>query len=124
MKTSIALFVLAVGLTLTACSGPEGHYGGPITISNRTTLAEIKADPAAFNGKEVRIEGELFEVCQKMGCYFDIGDGTEAIHVDLKMGTEWTIPKNSGGHRAVLQGRVQEDGKGPTQIIGVGIDIS
>ncbi|MCC6748876.1 MAG: hypothetical protein IT371_14555 [Deltaproteobacteria bacterium] len=48
-----------------------------------TPLADLIKDPTAFNGKFVRIEGKIVEICDEQGCYVTLGDA-KGNKVNLK----------------------------------------
>ena len=118
--TSMFLVFFVSGVVLTGCNPAEKAYGKPIAETEETSISEIAKNPTQYHNKIVRLEGKVGEVCQQMGCWFYLSDGTGQIKIDLQMGMSYTIPKKSSGKLAVVEGRVQYDGSGPLEIIGVG----
>jgi len=88
----------------------EGIYGREITVKKTTKIQDIVTNSESYLGKVVKVEGELFDVCQEMGCWFSIKDKTGAIYVDLYMGVEFALPKKANGHHAVVEGIVTNEG--------------
>lgn len=53
--------------------------------------------------KEIQIEGTVSEVCQSMGCWTIVTDGTNNIKASTKH--KFFLPKDSAGKKAVVQGK-------------------
>ncbi len=41
------------------------------------TVAAINADPAAFDGEVVQVEGTIVEICSNMGCWVELRDAED-----------------------------------------------
>lgn len=112
--------VLALVLIVAGCGGKK-TYGEPVSVAEKTSVTDILKDPSAWKGKTVRVEGKVDEVCQTMGCWFYLVDGSGRIMIDLEMRPDsYSVPKGAAGKRAVVQGRVKYDGTSPVRIVGVG----
>jgi len=83
----------------------QTKFGQPITEASTTSLPAIAKDPAQFANKTVRTEGLVSAVCQSMGCWMQITDTSGKAHIKMA-GHAFFVPKESSGHRAVVQGRV------------------
>jgi hypothetical protein len=84
----------------------QTKFGDAITESQETALADIIADPSKFAGKTVRTSGTVLAVCKAAGCWMEVGDETKRAHIKMS-GHSFVVPRNSDGHRAVLQGVVK-----------------
>ncbi|MEO7795214.1 MAG: DUF4920 domain-containing protein [Thermoanaerobaculia bacterium] len=84
-------------------------YGAGVHLSEATAIAAILDQPAAYTGKEVRIEGEVHEVCAMAGCWMEIqaGAGDRTLKVKVKDG-DIVFPVTARGKRAVAQGKVED----------------
>lgn len=72
-----------------------------------TRLGEIVADPQRYRDQVVRTEGEIAQVCQRMGCWMELREGEEGPSVRVPMaGHSFFLPRDSAGRRATMQGRV------------------
>jgi len=80
-------------------------FGQPITEASTTPLPTIAKDPAQFANKTVRTEGMVSAVCQSMGCWMQITDTSGKAHIKMA-GHSFFVPKESSGHRAMVQGKV------------------
>ncbi|MEZ4297056.1 MAG: DUF4920 domain-containing protein [Polyangiaceae bacterium] len=86
-------------------------FGQPITESTTTPLPAIVKDPSGFSNKTVRTEGMVSAVCQSMGCWMQIADTSGKAHIKMA-GHSFFVPKESSGHRAVVQGKVMSGPQG------------
>jgi hypothetical protein len=80
-------------------------YGQPITETSTVPLPSIVKDPSQFSNKTVRTEGVVSAVCQAAGCWMQIADTSGKAHIKMA-GHSFFVPKESSGHRAVVQGKV------------------
>lgn len=81
------------------------RLGAPITVTERTPLAAIMATPARFSGQTVRLEGTVSAVCQSAGCWMQLNDTEQRVHIKMH-GHSFFIPRNASGRHAVVQGTV------------------
>lgn len=103
-----SLLVLAVSPAL-ADTCEKVSYGAGVTLTVATAVPAILAQPAAFVGKEVRVEGAVKEVCAMAGCWLELaaGDGGEVLKVKVKDG-EIVFPVAARGKQAIAQGKVED----------------
>jgi hypothetical protein len=103
-----ALLLLAVAPAF-AETCEKTAYGAGVTLPETTPIAAILDQPAAFAGKEVRIEGRVHEVCEMAGCWMEIqaADGDRTLKVKVKDG-EIVFPVAARGKQAVAQGKVED----------------
>ena len=103
-----SLLVLTVAPAV-AATCEKTAYGAGVTIAEPTAIAAILDQPAAFTGKEVRIEGQVHEVCEMAGCWMEIqaADGDRTLKVKVKDGVI-VFPLAARGKQAVAQGKVED----------------
>lgn len=87
-------------------------FGQPITETSTVPLPSIVKDPSQFASKTVRTEGMVSAVCQSMGCWMQIADTSGKAHIKMA-GHSFFVPKESAGHRAVVQGKVTTGPQAP-----------
>lgn len=87
-------------------------FGTAITESSTTSLPTIVKDPSTFANKTVRTEGMVSAVCQSMGCWMQIADTSGKAHIKMA-GHSFFVPRESSGHRAVVQGKVLAGAQAP-----------
>lgn len=83
----------------------QKKFGGEITEKQSTPLNSLVKHPAQFNAKTVRTEGVVVAVCKNKGCWMELSDEAGFAHVKMA-GHSFFVPRDSSGHRAVIQGRV------------------
>ena len=123
MKTIARLgsVVLVFAFLVTTCAAAE-TYGNKITDrKSLTAIGDILADPSAYVGKEVTIEGKISRECPA-GCFFTLTQaGKEAsIIVDINP-AGFSIPQR-GGRTALVQGTMSIRDDSPV-ILGKGVEI-
>ena len=118
---ALSVLVLVLGVVI-AGYGKNQVYGKDMSGNKVLTIKEIESNKADYEGKEVKIEGKITEVCQSMGCWFKVNDGTGIMYVDLEMGRNFTIPKNSANESVVVEGKFKND-NGSLKIVGSGVKI-
>jgi Domain of unknown function (DUF4920) len=101
--------ILCLGLLLIvpAVCGAE-VYGGGVKVAEPTPIGKILADPDAYVGKTVRIEGKVLDVCPMKGCWMELAgeDGKESLKVKVDDGVI-VFPVDSKGKLAVAEGTVE-----------------
>ncbi len=101
------IFLLAALLT-TVAYAETSTFGEPLDPDLETTeIASIVADPDAWKGRTVRVEGTVDGVCSMQGCWMDLeaADGT-SLRVKVDDGVI-VFPDRAIGHDATAEGKVQ-----------------
>jgi len=100
--------VLAIGLmvTLPLTATETVSLGKGVTVAEVTAIHEILADPDAFLGKTVRIEGGVLDVCPMKGCWVEVGGEDQSIRVKVDDDVI-VFPADSKGKIIAAQGRVE-----------------
>jgi hypothetical protein len=97
----------AVAPAPTSPAAKSTSFGAGVTLAETTSVDKILAEPAAWNGKTVRVEGMVVDVCPKRGCWFEMaGEGTGAKLRFKVTDGEMVFPVDSKGMHAVAQGQV------------------
>lgn len=100
--TALALLALLAPLAAVAET-----YGGGVTLAETTSIGKILAEPDAWVGKHVRVEGEITDVCPMKGCWMEIAErdgGRIRIKVDDGV---MVFPVEGKGKHAVAEGVVE-----------------
>ena len=85
---------------------PAGTFGGPVTVEEATSLADVAKQPDAFEGRTIRLEGGIDDVCQKKGCWMVIKDGEMTARVLVK-DHAFAIPMDGKGKAALVEGTLE-----------------
>jgi len=88
-------------------------FGKPLTGLKPVPLADVLAKPEA--GKLVRLEGTIDSVCQGKGCWLELKQGSQAVHVTFE-GYSFFVPKDSMGKQVALEGRVLVKEPAPEEV--------
>ena len=81
------------------------EFGGEFTIAEAIPASDLFAAPDAFVGKTVHVEGQVSDVCQKMGCWMVISEGEEHMRVTTK-GHNFFVAKDGSGSKCAIEGTV------------------
>lgn len=113
MKMNIMFSVLLIGCgfifaqTDEADQTEEIKLGGEITLTEKTNISDILTDPDSYLDQTVLVEGEILNVCPKMGCWMELksDDGEGMIKIKVKDG-DIVFPVEAIGETAVVEGTV------------------
>ena len=73
LLTSTLIFAAA-----TALQAAETVYGAGVKLDETVKISALLAQPDAYLGKPVRVEGTITEVCGMKGCWMELAEGPEA----------------------------------------------
>jgi len=119
-RVALSLILLLGIATANGYAGME-KYGEDISIQKLTAIKDILANPKAYEGKLVAIEGKIATECPS-GCWFyvEVTDGNITIYVDIgKSG--FAIPQKKG-KKILVEGTVVIKESGP-MIQGKGVQV-
>ena len=107
----IATTALTISMSVPA-RGAE-TFGAAPTVKDATPIAQVLAKPADFQGKTVRVEGIVTDVCSMMGCWMGLAptDAPKGPAVLIKVDDGVIVfPASARGKRATAQGVVERVG--------------
>lgn len=82
-------------------------FGAGVKLTESTSIDAILANPQAWNGKTVRVEGMITDVCPKRGCWMEIAGEKPGQKLKFKVTDgEMVFPVESKGKHAVAEGVV------------------
>ena len=82
-------------------------YGAGVETIDTVSISDISADPKAFDGKTVKVEGMITDVCAKRGCWFEMAGNAPGEKARFKVTDgEMVFPMTAKGKKAVAQGKV------------------
>jgi hypothetical protein len=80
-------------------------YGAGVTVPESTSIAKILADPDAYIGKTVRIEGKVLDVCPMKGCWMELAQEGDGPSLKVKVDDGVIVfPVTAKGKLAVAEG--------------------
>ncbi len=106
-KLSLAALAVCVGLTLNTAADEIVKRGAAIGNSPTVELSKLAANPKAFVGKKVIVEGKIGKVCSKKGCWMELttSDSKAGIRVTFK-DYGFFVPTDSQGMKVRAEGEV------------------
>jgi len=120
----LSLLVIPLLIVIAACGhGKPVRYGTLTETLEPTAIPDLLASPDLHLGQQVAIRGTVVQVCQEMGCWFEVMEEDKRLMVDLQMGRHFTIPKNATGFTARVEGKLIRD-EGVLKVIGEGVELS
>lgn len=84
------------------------HAGDAVQPTQAVPLATVLANVEQYAGKPVRIEGDIKDVCSKMGCWMVLQDGDAQTRVTFK-DYKFFVPKDATGARATIVAQVSRE---------------
>lgn len=84
-------------------------YGEGVSLAQSTPISQLMAEPDAWDGKKVRVEGTITEVCEKRGCWMAIASDEpfQTLRFKVEDGVI-TIPVEARGKYAVAEGTIRK----------------
>lgn len=102
--SKIALFVLFAALIVFA---GQKELGKKLTLTKKTSISKILANPEKFVGKTVLVEGTVLAVCEKRGCWMELSSDKEFQKIKIKVKDgEIVFPLEASGKTALVEGEV------------------
>ena len=87
-------------------------FGEPFKIKDVTPAKTFFSAPDSYVGKQIRLEGKVKDVCQKMGCWMVVSDGESSIRVTTKA-HKILVAKDGAGSKCHIEGEVISRTKDP-----------
>jgi hypothetical protein len=82
-------------------------YGAGVQQPESVPIATLLADPQAYAGKPVRVEGTVTDVCPSRGCWFDMAGAEPGQKMRFKVRDgEMVFPMDAKGKYALAEGVV------------------
>jgi hypothetical protein len=113
-KTLIALLTILFLTGMLFAQTDEANLGTEITLTEKTKISDILTDPESYLDQVVLVEGEVLDVCPKMGCWMELKSDHsteeeratfEKIKVKVKDG-DIVFPMEAIGQNALVEGKV------------------
>jgi hypothetical protein len=105
MRRSIAALVALTLVATVGLSAAAKKYGKPLTLKDTTKISDIYSNPDQFNGKRVKVQGPIVDVCEDQGCWIALGSDQESQTIRFKVDDGVIVfPMDSKGLTAVVEG--------------------
>lgn len=102
-----ALSVLALlGTACRPAPGTQGTaYGEALSLTDTTHLAAVIEHPDAYVGQKLLLAGMVVNVCEKRGCWLELGGELEGRTLRVKVDDGVIVfPMSARGRQAVVEG--------------------
>jgi hypothetical protein len=109
---------------MTAAAAAEEKFGAGVTLSDTTPIARLLEQAPQLEGKTVRVEGVVTEVCTAMGCWMALaptaagpaaGAAPSTVLIQVEHDGKIVFPITARGKRAAAQGVVERIAGGEGQ---------
>jgi len=77
MRRAVTTAVVMLACASIVLAAGVKKYGKDLTLKETTKISAIYANPDAFNGKRVKVQGPIVDVCSERGCWIAIGSDQE-----------------------------------------------
>jgi len=107
MRRLIAAAAVLALVGTASLSAAVKKYGKPLTLKETTKISDIYATPDAFNGKRVKVQGPIVDVCAEKGCWIAVGSDKEFQSLRFKVDDGVIVfPMDAKGLTATVEGTV------------------
>ena len=80
-----------------------GNFGENITDENAVVASTLTQQMKDKDSLEIKLVGQINEVCQKKGCWMTMMAGNESMRIVFK-DYDFFVPKDASGKEAVIKG--------------------
>ncbi len=106
MNKIIILFLLLITV---AVYSQSDKYGKEISLTEKTSISKILAQPEEYVGKTVLVEGEILDVCAMAGCWMELKSDAENQKIKIKVKDgDIVFPVEAKGKSALVEGTVYQ----------------
>lgn len=110
LATLLALVAMTAVTALSAAAAETVEktrtYGEAPTLETMTPIAELVADPERFEGRRVRVAGEVEGVCPMKGCWMNLRQGDDLVRIKVEDDVI-VFPADAVGAEATAEGVVE-----------------
>jgi hypothetical protein len=107
MRRFIAAATVLALVGTVSLSAAVKKYGKALTLKETTKVSDIYAKPEAFNGKRVKVQGPIVDVCSEKGCWIAVGSDKEFQSIRFKVDDGVIVfPMDAKGLTATVEGVV------------------
>lgn len=114
MKKVLFLFIAAFSVTIAIAQPPNvpadkgAKFGADVTVENALPVAQMAKALEAKDDKkmDVKVQGEVVQVCEAEGCWLRLKNGKETIMVRMK-DHKFFVPTIMNGKTIIVKGEAQ-----------------
>ena len=105
MTALCRLVGLGILLVLVGCAREEPAVLGSFRAESSFALRDVLASPGDFLQRDVTVGGKVGEVCRVAGCWLELSQGDENLHVEL---LGFRMSTRNEGRSCRVQGKLME----------------
>ena len=105
-RLQLALFCAGLAVAASPAVAETVSLGDGVTLETTTPIHRILADPDAYVGETVRIEGGVLDVCPMKGCWVEVAGEEGSLRVKVEDDVI-VFPADSKGRIIAAQGVVE-----------------
>jgi hypothetical protein len=103
-RTAVTVAALLLCVSVGFASAVK-KYGKDLTLKETTKVSDIYANPDTYNGKRVKVQGPVVDVCSMKGCWIAIGSDKEFQSIRFKVDEGVIVfPMDAKGLTATVEG--------------------
>jgi hypothetical protein len=107
MRRVITIAAVLVACASLALAAGVKKYGKDLTLKETTKISAIYAAPDSFNGKRVKVQGPIVQVCEMKGCWIALASDQEFQTIRFKVEDGVIVfPMTAKGLTATVEGVV------------------
>lgn len=110
---SILFITVSLSIFLTSCEKPPKVYGAGFTNPEEKPLGLfdllLSKNRYEHVGHTVKVKAQMQAVDKQKGYYFRLQDRFGILFVDLEKGKKFTVPTDSDGKIAIVEGKFMYD---------------
>ena len=103
--------ILALALSGLTFTGADTKLGAGVTLKDATPIKSIIEKPGDYVGKTIRIDGVATAVCESMGCWMAVAEGTDKDAKTVRLKVEDGVivfPISAKGKKVSAEGVFEE----------------
>ena len=109
---SVLPMTLCAAVFIIGSAAADEKFGAGVSLSETTPIVRLLERPAEFEGKTVRVEGVVTEVCTAMGCWMALAPSgqttSKTVLIQVDHEGKIVFPLSAKGKRAAAQGVVEK----------------
>ena len=107
MRRAVTIAIVLLACTGVVLAAGVKKFGKDLTLKETTKISAIYAKPDAFNGKRVKVQGPIVQVCEMKGCWIALASDQEFQTIRFKVDDGVIVfPMTAKGLTATVEGVV------------------
>jgi hypothetical protein len=105
MRRTVTTAVVMLACASMVLAAGVKKYGKDLTLKETTKISAVYAAPDSFNGKRVKVQGPIVQVCEMKGCWIALASDQEFQTIRFKVEDGVIVfPMTAKGLTATVEG--------------------